>query len=123
MTTRVLDIGNCSPDHASIRSLLDTSFGAQVVQAHGLEDALEQLANQSFALILVNRKLDRDYSDGLDVIKEIKACEKFAEMPIMMITNFAEHQAKAVEAGALEGFGKLELASQATQEKLAAVLA
>ena len=58
-----------------------------------------------------------------DVIKEIKACEKFAEMPIMMITNFAEHQAKAVEAGALEGFGKLELASQATQEKLAAVLA
>jgi len=123
MTTRVLDIGNCSPDHASICSLLETSFGAQVVQSHGLEDALEQLANQSFTLILVNRKLDRDYSDGLDVIKQIKACEEFAQTPIMMITNFVEHQAKAVEAGALSGFGKLELASQETQEKLAAVLA
>ena len=118
MVKRVLDVGNCGPDHAAIRRLVEGSFDAVVVQAHGAEDALAVLARGVVDLVLVNRKLDRDYSDGLDVIKQIKASPGGAAAPVMMITNYADHQQAAVAAGAVEGFGKLELQSPQTLQKL-----
>ena len=39
MTKRVLDVGNCVPDHAAIRGMLEKVFCADVVQADGLSDA------------------------------------------------------------------------------------
>ena len=38
---RVLDVGNCALDHGSISALISKQFGADVVQAHGPEDARE----------------------------------------------------------------------------------
>ena len=40
MSKRVLDVGNCVPDHAAIRSLLERTFRAEVAQTHGPEDTL-----------------------------------------------------------------------------------
>ncbi|MBI2481838.1 MAG: response regulator, partial [Planctomycetia bacterium] len=73
MTKCVLVVGNCVPDHAAVRSLIESNFDARVIQAHGPEDALAMLRANKIDLVLVNRKLDRDYTDGLDVIKQIKA--------------------------------------------------
>ena len=123
MPKRVLDVGNCSMDHGSVRGLLERQFHAEVVQAHGPDDTLELLRQGKFDLVLVNRKLDADYSDGLEIIKSIKADAKLAAVPCMLITNYAEHQAAAVRAGAVEGFGKQALNSQQTRARLAAVLA
>jgi CheY-like chemotaxis protein len=123
MTTRVLDVGQCSPDHAAIRAYLARHFGCEVVPTHGARDAIEQLKNGHFDLVLVNRKLDQDYSDGIDVIRAIKADSAVADVPVMMVTNYAEHQDAAVAAGAHRGFGKLEIDLPETREKLAAVLA
>lgn len=122
MAKRVLDVGNCSPDHAAIRSLLERNFGAEVRQAHGPEDALQALQSESFDLVLVNRKLDRDYSDGIEVLRQIKADDRLRSIPVMLITNYAEHQAAAVAEGALYGFGKLELRAAETHQKLAQIL-
>jgi DNA-binding response OmpR family regulator len=122
MTKRVLDIGNCVPDHASICSLIEKHFDAKVVQAHGQQDALAALLNGGIDLVLVNRKLDRDYTDGIDIIKQIKANAELAATPCMLITNHADHQELAVQAGAEMGFGKLELGSPATHERLRAIL-
>jgi CheY-like chemotaxis protein len=122
MPKRVLDVGNCSMDHGSIRSLLERSFQAQVVQAHGPDDALDLLRREKFDLVLVNRKLDADYSDGLEIIKSIKADQKLAAVPCMLITNYPEHQDAAIAAGAVRGFGKKELAAAETHAKLASVL-
>lgn len=122
MAKRVLDVGNCPPDHAAIRSLLERAFGAVVVQAHGPDDALAALRSAAFDLVLVNRKLDRDYSDGIEVIRQIKSDEQLRDVPVMLITNYAEHQAAAVADGALYGFGKLELQTAETRDKLTQVL-
>jgi two-component system chemotaxis response regulator CheY len=70
----------------------------------------------------VNRKLDQDYSDGLEIIQAIKADPQLAETPVMLITNFPQYQEQAVAAGALPGFGKKELYSETTQKRLADVL-
>lgn len=122
MTKRVLDVGNCVPDHAAIRSLIESNFDAKVMQAHGAEDALAALRDNDVDLVLVNRKLDQDYSDGLDIIKQIKADSEIGATPCMLITNFAEHQDLAVQAGAERGFGKLEFASSETRERLGKIL-
>lgn len=122
MTKRVLDVGQCRPDHAAIRQLLLTRFGAEVVQVHGTSDAISQLRGGPFALVLVNRKLDADYSDGLDVVRAIKADSDLSDVPVMLVSNYAEYQRAAVEAGAVEGFGKAELAAPSTEEKLARFL-
>ena len=119
---RVLDVGNCPPDHAAIKRMLIQHFGAEVVQTHGAHDTLEYLHEERFDLVLINRKLDQDYSDGVEILKLIKSDPKVADIPVMLVTNYQEHQRSAVAAGALHGFGKLELQSTETHERLAAIL-
>jgi CheY-like chemotaxis protein len=119
---RVLDVGNCGHDHGKISQMLQREFGAEVLAADSASETLERLAREKFDLILVNRKLDHDYSDGLEVIKLLKSHPDFSSLPVMMITNYPDHQQLAVEAGALYGFGKLELAKPETRERLSAVL-
>ncbi len=118
MSKRVLDVGNCVPDHAAVRALMERTFGAEVVQTHGPEDTLAELKAGSFDLVVINRKLDQDYSDGLDIIKTIKADAALAKTPVMLITNYEDHQADAVAAGAEPGFGKLSMSSPQTLERL-----
>lgn len=120
---RILDIGNCGPDHAGIARFFKTHFECEVVQADLAADALEKLKAQPFDLVVVNRKLDIDYSDGLEVIREIKATPELSDLPVMMITNYAEHQDAAVAIGAVRGFGKLEYNQPETLERVQAVLA
>lgn len=122
MPKLVLDVGNCGPDHSSIKRLIEKGFDAQVLQAHGAEDTLAMLKAHSISLVLVNRKLDQDYSDGLDIIKLIKSRPEFEALPVMMITNYPDHQQLAVDAGATYGFGKLQFNTPETHEKLQAVL-
>ena len=122
MTKRVLDVGQCGPDHVAIRRYLTSHFDCQIVQAHGLADTLAELRTSHFDLVLVNRKLDADYSDGIEIVRAIKAAAETAHVPVMLITNYPEHQDAAEAAGAHRGFGKLEFDDPATKEKLAALL-
>jgi CheY-like chemotaxis protein len=119
---RVLDVGQCSPDHWSIKHLLEGELGAEVVQAHLVPEALAQLRQGDFALVLVNRKFDADYSDGLELIRKIKSDPALADTPVMLVSNYPDSQAEAVAAGAEPGFGKAELRAPATRQRLAAVL-
>jgi CheY-like chemotaxis protein len=121
MPKRVLDVGNCQPDHAAIRQLL-SRFDCEVLQAHGVADALEALRAGGVDLVLVNRKLDADYSDGVEVIRQIKADPAFADTPVMLITNYPEHQDAAESLGALRGFGKLEFGKPETLDRLTPIL-
>lgn len=118
MPKRVLDVGNCGPDFGSISRFLTKNFDVTVDQAHGPDDTLEKLRGGDYALVLINRKLDRDYSDGTEILKLVKADSKLAGTPVMIITNYAEHQDAAVALGAERGFGKLEHGNPETLERL-----
>lgn len=122
MSKRVLDVGQCSPDHSAIRRLLESRFAAQVVQTHGLADTLAELRREPVDLVLINRKLDADYSDGMEILAAIKADTTLAGVPVMLVSNYADAQAAAVAAGAVPGFGKAELSRPDTVDKLRAVL-
>lgn len=123
MGKRVLDVGNCGPDFRSIQNMLLKQFpGVEVLQAHGLPDTLATLRETQVDLVLINRKLDQDYSDGIEILKELKQDPDLQSVPVMLITNYEEHQTAAMELGAERGFGKLELQTAETQERLSAVL-
>jgi CheY-like chemotaxis protein len=115
---KVLDVGQCQADHAAIRRLIEGNFRAHVAQAHGAADALQQLRAGKFDLVLVNRKLDADYSDGLEIVKQIKADPTLASIPVMLLTNYPEHQRRAIAAGAERGFGKSAYNEPETHERL-----
>ena len=117
----VLSIGQCRPDSAAISHYLKTHFGATVLTADLPDEALAILLKSSVDLVLINRLLDMDSSDGLAILSQIRVSSK-PDVPVMLVSNYAEWQEKAVEMGATYGFGKAQLNRPETRERLAAVL-
>lgn len=118
----VISLGQCRPDQAAITHLLTRQFAVNVIALDTAEELEERLKECRPDLILINRKLDIDYSDGMDVLRTLKSNAATASVPVMLVSNFPEWQEKAVAVGALPGFGKAELALPQTVEKLRAVL-
>ena len=118
MSKTLLDCGNCGPDFNTIRQMVKSNFAASVIQSHSVEDTLEILRKRKIDLVTVNRKLDRDYTDGIEVIKTIKADPQVGSVPVMLVTNYEEHQQAAIEAGCVLGFGKLTVNEPETREAL-----
>ncbi len=123
MTKRVLDVGQCPPDHQAMCQFLTRHFDVEITRAHGPADTISALSGGEFHLVLVNRKLDADASDGVEIIRQIKSDERIAHVPVMLVTSYAEHHDLAVEAGAERGFGKLECQNPDTVERLRPFLA
>jgi two-component system chemotaxis response regulator CheY len=110
---RVLSIGQCGADHGAIARALRQYFGAEVVLADDADEALTLLRTESFDLALVNRRLDSDGASGLEIIRQLKADENLRRVPVMLVSNYDDAQAEAVEAGAERGFGKAALGQPA----------
>lgn len=122
MAKRVLNVGQCGPDHASISQMLNEHFDVEIVRTHLAADTLEALKDRSFDLVLVNRKLDQDYSDGMLIIQQILSDEEMSQTPVMLVSNYPEYQQQAVSIGAAYGFGKAELRDQATIDRIREIL-
>jgi CheY-like chemotaxis protein len=120
---RVLNVGQCAMDHGTIRWLIEEHFEARVVPAASAEEALSQLRGGAYDLVLVNRKLDADDSDGMDVLRALKADAALAPLPVMLVSNYPDAQQEAEAAGAVPGFGKSQVSSPETLERLRAYLA
>ena len=115
---RVLDVGNCDPDHAAIRALLSRNFAVAIDRVMFVPEALAALRKVSYALVLVNRRIFTDDSDGLPLITSMHSDPALAKTPVMMISNYPDAQARAVAAGAVPGFGKAAVTAPKTIELL-----
>ena len=123
MLKRVLSVGQCVPDQSAIARFLKQNFDVEVATADSGADAIESLRGTRCDLVLVNRKLDADYSDGLDVLRSIKEDPALAAVPVMLVSNYADAHKAAQGAGGEMGFGKAELGSPQVRERLAPFLA
>ena len=119
---RVLSVGQCFADHGSISHTLRKHFGAEVVAAATASEALDEVRQQKFHLVLVNRVLDADGSRGVDVIAALKADANLSAVPVMLVSNYDDAQSEATAKGALPGFGKGSLGHPAMLERVKAVL-
>jgi CheY-like chemotaxis protein len=111
MPKKILSIGQCVPDHGSISRFLQSNFDVQIEKCDTAPAAIDRLRQQPFDLVLINRKLDSDYTDGVEILRTIKADAQLAATPVMLVSNYPEHQENAVALGAEYGFGKAELGS------------
>jgi CheY-like chemotaxis protein len=119
---RVLSVGQCGFDHRAIAAFLGDCFGADVEAADSLNEVRQSLHSGCFDLVLVNRLLDLDGSSGLDVIRSLRDDPTLVGVPVMPVSNHPRFQEAACELGAYLGFGKAELDSSQTFERLKALL-
>jgi CheY-like chemotaxis protein len=122
MAKRVLSVGQCVPDGFSIKAFLEREFSAEVQTADTADEAMAMLYGGPFDLVLVNRIFDSDGGSGIDLIKAVKADPTAANIPVMLVSNYADAQHRAVQAGAEPGFGKAQLGANEVSERLRAFL-
>ena len=113
----VLIVGHCDLDHPQITSLIEKNFSAKVTRVKLLKKTIECLDKQDYDLVIINRIGAFDQESGLELIKKIKQDGLF-KVPLMMVTNYKDQMEKAVEIGAVPGYGKDKLHDKETLELL-----
>jgi len=117
----VLVVGHCDLDNPQITSLLEKNFSTNVVRVKMLMKVIEHLEKQDYDLVIINRIGAFDQESGLELIEKIKEDGRF-KAPLMMITNYKDQMDKAVEKGAVPGYGKDKLHDKDTIELLSRYL-
>ena len=119
VTCRVLSVGQCAFDDHSLGQALAGQFDAELVRCASGAAAVRE---GNWKLVLVNRLLDADGSPGLDVVRQLRAeaaGNSAADVPVMLVSNFAEARQAAEAEGAVPGFGKSDLGGEVFRERLA----
>lgn len=119
---RVLDVGQCDFDHGKFGKMLVEQFGAAVDRAHTTDEAIRAISKNAYDIVLVNRILDADASEGTELIKKLHADESNCRTTVMLVSNYADAQDSAVALGAERGFGKDAIGDPATIQCLAGFL-
>ena len=118
MSKRIVLIGHCGPDSSYLRMAVSgAERGVQVVSADDSRE-LQGLLDEGVDLLLFNRVLDYgfDEHEGVALIRRLRA--RYPRVKMMLVSNYPEAQAAAIEAGALPGFGKRDIGSPKVKEML-----
>lgn len=121
MSKNVLSVGQCFADGPSIARHLKELYAVTVREADSSDEAVEAAGSQSFDLVLINRILDETGEDGVALIKRLK--QDAPELPVALVSNFADAQQRAIAAGATMGFGKNDLGGPSMRDAVAPFLA
>ena len=112
----VLLVGHCGFDSGGLTAAARDALPGARVERVNSQDALNQRKVPG-AVLLVNRVLDGrfDASDGVDLIRREAAK---GELKAMLVSNFAQSQAAAEEAGGLPGFGKDDVGTEVAVNRI-----
>jgi len=116
---RLALIGHCGFDSGSLAQFAqDIAPEAEVVRIND-QAGLDKVADDQ-TLLLINRVLDGRFDIGGSGIELIQSLAKREDAPpMMLISNYEDAQQEAEAAGALPGFGKSQIADQATRQRVA----
>lgn len=112
----ILVVGNCAADNALLANVLDPIFAVTIQSADQGARAAELMSRQRFDLVLVNRIFDATGESGLDWIRD--RVEAGIDVPLLIMTNYADHLDAARQLGAAGGFGKRDLYDPSTRQLL-----
>jgi DNA-binding NarL/FixJ family response regulator len=122
MSKRIALVGHCGPDLSWLRTSITRAIKDVTFVNTDDEAELEQAIAEGVDLVLLNRRLDWGFKtdQGVELIRWLRA--QHPNLKLMLVSNYPDAQEAAMQAGALPGFGKSELRSAATHEKLRAAL-
>lgn len=89
-------------DSASMRQMVSFALrtsGFEVIEAIDGQDALEKLGDCQVDLVLTDQNMPR--MDGLTLVRELRAQERFKRTPILMLTTESSDEMK--QAGRAAG--------------------
>ena len=112
MSKKVVLVGHCGPDSSYLRMAVSrASKGISVLSADDQDDLSKVLTKDTPDLLLLNRELPYGFEEtfGVDLIRALRP--KFPNLAMMLVSNYPEAQAEALQAGAVQGFGKREIGS------------
>lgn len=112
---RILLVGHCGFDASNLRAAIGAAVDVPVSEALHADDAT---AAGPDTLLLINRQLGYGFGvqDGVELIRRLAQNPQPPAM--MLVSNYADAQQAAVEAGALPGFGKAELGTAVPAQRL-----
>ncbi len=119
---KILSIGQCPADNSAISTLLDRICECEISFAKSFDETVSLAKETDFDLVLINRILDANGEAGITLLSKLKQDPLLAETPAMLISNHQDAQQEAVRAGAIPGFGKADLTSDETRQKITRVL-
>jgi len=119
---KIMSVGQCNPDHFALSNFLKSNFHCEILRIDSTEEALERMNKEKFDLVLVNRKLDIDYTDGTILIEKMKSSSGMKNIPVMLVSNYPEYQEDAVKMGAFYGIGKMEYSNPSILERFQGIL-
>lgn len=102
-TPKVLLVNDDAASLLALASLLDKSAGYKVITARSGEEALRQVLNHDFAVILLDVSMPG--MDGFETAEAIHSHPRSASVPIIFITaHYADemHRLKAYQKGAVD---------------------
>jgi DNA-binding NtrC family response regulator len=105
----VLLVGQCNYDGPRIKEILESNFNVSVDDIKTISEAKKMLVDSSYKLVLVNRIIDLNHEEGIQLVDHV--VKEHKSIPIILLSNHDDALATAVEHGAKEGFGKKELYS------------
>ncbi len=106
---KLLIVGQCDFDYQRISFVVKKNYNIEIHRADLFDDAIQSALDTQYDLIMINRLLDIDRSEGMAVLHELKSNPQTEHTPVMIISDYQEAQEAAVAAGASLGFGKATL--------------
>jgi hypothetical protein len=123
MPTKVILVGHCGVDAPRLEKAVWQSLGKVDVIPVNSEGMLEEVLDDGADLLLFNRELPYGFeeSEGLDLMEHVR--RRHPELKVMLVSDSADAQDEAEEMGALPGFGKSQLGSDAVSRCLRRAMA
>lgn len=120
---KVALVGHCGPDSSYLRMTVAKAGRNIQVLAADDDDELKRLIDDGVHLLLLNRQLEFGFGQhsGVELIRQLRI--HYPSVKCMLVSNYPEAQAEAVQAGALPGFGKRELGTPKVPEMIRSALA
>jgi DNA-binding NarL/FixJ family response regulator len=108
---KVVLVGHCGPDSSYLRMAVASADRSISVVSADDSEHLTKILETGADLLLLNRELSWGFaeSEGVELIRHLK--KTYPQIKTMLVSNYPEAQAAAIEAGGLPGFGKREIRS------------
>lgn len=121
-TPVVVLVGHCGPDSFMLRNVVMRALGDVRVETADDAGTLDALMHEA-DLLLINRVLGGSLGEtGVELIRRCRAQLGDGGPRMMLVSNYADAQAEAEEAGAVPGFGKSDAYAEETARRLRAAI-
>ena len=121
MNRRIALVGHCGHDGPRMQAVIGRMFDTGVDRIND-PDALQTCCKSGPTLLLVNRELVGrwDNVEGVGLIRRVG--REFPQAKAMLISDHADAQREAAEAGAVAGFGKTDLGTSKVEQVIRGAL-